>query len=138
MTQLKRISLSIEKPLFDRLEALVKKSAYANRSAYVRDLVRGRLVEEKWEKNHQALATLTIVYDHHSRHLSKRLTELQHRRHRSVLATTHVHLDERLCAEMIMMRARARDIKQLADRLTQEKGVLHASLSMSSTGKGLS
>jgi CopG family nickel-responsive transcriptional regulator len=54
-----------------------------------------------------------------------------------VLATTHVHLDEHLCAEMIMVRGTGEDIRTLADRLRREKGVLHAKLATGTTGKGL-
>ena len=53
------------------------------------------------------------------------------------MATTHVHLTHHLCAEMIMVRGRAEQIRALADALRQLKGVLHATLSMSSTGRAL-
>jgi CopG family nickel-responsive transcriptional regulator len=66
-----------------------------------------------------------------------KLTKLQHRRHATILATTHVHLDRRLCAEMILAKGSASDIREIADLLRQQKGVLHAALSMSSTGRRL-
>ncbi|MCD6406040.1 MAG: nickel-responsive transcriptional regulator NikR [Planctomycetes bacterium] len=138
MSDLVRVSLSIEKDLFDRLEKLVKDSGYTNRSEFVRDIVRNRLVEKEWSSNRKVLATVTLVYDHETRLLSKRLTHLQHEHFGAILATTHVHLGRRLCAEMIMIQGRAREIKHLAESLGREKGVLHATLSMSSTGKGLS
>ncbi|NLX57752.1 MAG: hypothetical protein GXY74_01545 [Phycisphaerae bacterium] len=76
-------------------------------------------------------------YDHHARGLTERLTEQQHHFTGTVLATTHVHLDEHLCAEMIMVRGKGKDIKALADKLQREKGVLHAKLAASSTGRTL-
>jgi len=48
-----------------------------------------------------------------------------------------VHLDSDLCAEVIIIRGRAGAIQRLADELRQQKGVLHAALSMSTTGKGM-
>ena len=69
--------------------------------------------------------------------LSNSITELQHRHHGAVLATTHLHLDEHICAEMIMIKGRAEQIRNIADQLGRQKGVLHAALSMSSTGKKL-
>jgi CopG family transcriptional regulator, nickel-responsive regulator len=42
-----------------------------------------------------------------------------------------------LCAETVVVKGRALQIKTLSDRLRQQKGVLHASLSLSSTGKNL-
>ena len=53
------------------------------------------------------------------------------------MASTHVHLTHHLCAEMIMVRGRAGQIRALTDALHQLKGVLHATLSMSSTGRAL-
>lgn len=132
-----RLSFSIETPLVERLEQLVAESGYANRSEYIRDMIRERLVEREWEADREALGAVTLIYDHHQRRLTERLTELQHHHHGHVLVTTHVHLDERLCAEVIMIRGRASDIRSLADQLRSQKGVLHGALSMSSTGKRL-
>jgi CopG family nickel-responsive transcriptional regulator len=137
MSNLARLSFSIEQPLLERLEKLLSESRYENRSEFIRDLIRGQLVEQEWERNQEALGTITLIYDHHMRQLAEKLTELQHEHHDEVLAATHVHLDHELCAEMIMVKGRARLIRALADRLRQQKGVLHATLSMSSTGKKL-
>jgi CopG family nickel-responsive transcriptional regulator len=138
MSTLVRLTFSLEKPLARQLERLVDANHYDNRSEYIRDLVRNQLVAEEWENDQEALATITLVYDHHKPKLNDKLIDLQHDHHDIILTATHVHLDHDLCAEMIMMRGSARVIRTLADRLKQEKGVLHASLSMSSTGKKLS
>jgi CopG family transcriptional regulator, nickel-responsive regulator len=138
MSDLVRLSISIEKPLHDRLEDLVRRLRYENRSEFIRDLVRSRLVEEEWEGNLEAVATITLVYNHHARRLSDKLTDLQHDHFRSILAVTHVHLDEDRCAEAILVRGKANAIRELAGRLQQQKGVLHAAVSMSTTGKQLS
>ena len=137
MSKLVRLSFSIEEPLVQQLERLLKSSRYTNRSEFIRDMIRDRLVQQEWEKNHEALATITLLYNHHVPGLSERLTDLQHHHHERVLATTHVHLDHETCAEMIMVRGRAGQIRAVADLLRQQKGVLHAALSMSSTGKRL-
>ncbi len=54
-----------------------------------------------------------------------------------MLATTHVHLDEDYCAEAVMMRGRASELREVADLMRRQKGVLHAALSMSAVGPGL-
>jgi CopG family nickel-responsive transcriptional regulator len=137
MSELVRVSLSIEKPLYDRLEQLVAASDYTNRSKFIRDLVRNYLVEEEWNSPYELLGTVTLIYDHHARGLSGRLTELQHDFPGTVLATTHIHLDHDLCAEMIMVRGPGRDIKRLTDGMKTLKGVLLAKLAMGSTGRHL-
>ena len=137
MSDLIRLSVSIEKPLYDRLEKLVKQSGYTNRSEFVRDMIREKLVELEWSADRRVVGTLTLIYDHHHRGLTARLTDLQHDYHTAVLATTHVHLTHDLCAEMILINGRATHIRKLADRMRQLKGVLHAELSMASTGAEL-
>lgn len=137
MSDLVRLSLSIEKPLLDRLEKLVKGSGYTNRSEFVRDMIRERLVQDEWNDNREVVGAITLVYDHHATGLSDKLTDVQHHHHEVILTTTHVHLDHSLCVEMILVRGRASLIRQLADRLRQHKGVLHADLSMSTTGARL-
>lgn len=137
MAELERVSMSIEAPLLQRLERLVRNGGYTNRSEFIRDLIRGRIVEEEWERNDEAVGTITLLYDHHQRGLSDRLNHLQHDHHSNILATTHVHLTHDLCAEMIMVRGQGKLIRKLTDSMRKEKGVLHAALSLSSTGKSL-
>lgn len=137
MTELIRFSVSIEKPLYRLMHEMLEKSGYANRSEFIRDIIRERFVKEQWKSNEEALGTITLIFDHHKRQLSSRLLNLQHHYHREILATTHVHLDHDLCVETVLVKGRAQKIEELANRLRKEKGVLHASLSISSTGAQL-
>lgn len=137
MSDLVRLSFSIEKGLNDRLEQLLEGTRYGNRSEFIRDLIRARLVEEEWKENEEALGTITLLYNHDTRQLTDKLTSLQHEHHHAVMATTHVHLDHHICAEMTMVRGRPRLIEEMTDALRRQKGVLHASYSMSSTGRKL-
>jgi CopG family nickel-responsive transcriptional regulator len=137
MSDLVRLSMSIEKPLYDKLEVLVAESRYTNRSEFLRDLIRDHLVEREWRSNEEILGTISMIYDHHQRGLSARLTDLQHDFLGNILATTHIHLDHHHCAEMIMVKGRAGDIQRLASDMQRQRGVLHAKLAMSSTGETL-
>jgi CopG family nickel-responsive transcriptional regulator len=137
MSDLVRASFSLDKHLRDQFERFADERGYQNRSEFLRDLLREHLVQEEWEKDQEALGTITLVYDHHQRQLSAKLIDVQHDHHDIVLATTHVHLSHDLCAEAIMLRGKASQIRTMADLLRKQKGVLHATLSMSSTGKAL-
>lgn len=138
MSRLVRLSMSLEKSLLERLERLVKASQYTNRSEFLRDLIRQRLVEQEWaDQRQEVIATITLIYDHHARRLADKLLDIQHDYTDHVLATTHVHLSRDRCAEMIMVRGNAARLRLLADELRKQRGVLHAALAMSSTGKTL-
>jgi CopG family nickel-responsive transcriptional regulator len=133
-----RLSFSLPQPLVDRLEELMRERGYSNRSEFVRDMIRDCQVVREWQAGHEAnLGTITLIYNHHLHQLSEKLVELQHQYYQAILASTHVHLDEHLCAEVLLVRAPATQIQHLADHLRQQKGVLHATLALSSTGQYL-
>ena len=78
------------------LYRLITQRGYTNRSEAFRDLIRDELVERTWESpDSQVVGTITLVYNHHVRLLSEKLTGIQHDFHRSILSTLHVHLDHR-------------------------------------------
>jgi len=130
---LERISLAVEKDLIERFDALVARAGQGNRSEAVRDLIRRRLVEEEWDKGRkEAVASLTLVYDHGKRDLSDRLVEAGHEHHHEVLATMHVHLDHDLCLEVMALRGKPADLRHLAEFMIGLKGVKHGQLVMSS------
>jgi CopG family nickel-responsive transcriptional regulator len=138
MSDLIRFSVSLEPGLAKQLERLVRGSRYTNRSEFVRDLIRERLVQREWAAARRpVVATITLVYDHHQRELLDRLVKIQHDHAAHVLASTHVHLSHKMCAEMIMVRGKAAHIRQLADDMGRQRGVLHASLSKATTGAKL-
>ncbi len=131
--ELERISLAIEKDLLGRFDSWLRKRGLSNRSEAVRDLVRARLVEdEEAEGRSDAVASLTLIYDHGQRELSDRLVETGHHHHARVLSTLHVHLDARLCLEVLALRGKPADLRHLADHLLGLKGVKHGRLVMSS------
>jgi CopG family nickel-responsive transcriptional regulator len=138
MSDLVRISMSLKPGLARQLDRLADSQHYDNRSEFVRDLIRERLVAHQWRDSRQlVLGTITLVYDHHAPELLDRLVAIQHRHTQRVLAATHVHLSHALCAEMIMVRGKPGQIRALADEMRRERGVLHASLSMTTTGAAL-
>lgn len=137
MSDLVRMSITMEKELHDGLEEVLKAGPAVSRSEFIRDLVRERLARDAWKNNEEAVGTITVVYDHEVRELTQKLTHLQHHYHDAIFATTHVHLTEELCAEMIMVRGRASEIEALAEGMRAHKGVLHAAVSIGSTGKRL-
>jgi CopG family transcriptional regulator, nickel-responsive regulator len=137
LAQLVRLSFSLDEGLHGQLERLANESGYTNRSEFVRDLVRNALVREEWKQNEECLATLTIVYDHHGYNLAARLIDLQHAHEDAVLANLHLHLSHERCAEVIVLRGKADDLKAFVDSVRRQKGVLHAALSTSSLGDAL-
>ncbi|GAB4241809.1 MAG: nickel-responsive transcriptional regulator NikR [Acidobacteriota bacterium] len=137
MGNLVRLSFTLEPELSQALDQLRERKGYGNRSEFLRDLIRAKLVEEEWAADAEVVGTVTVVYDHHRRGLSERLTELQHGFHDVILATTHIHLDRDICVEAVLVKGKASRVREIADRLGQPKGVLHCSLAVATTGAAL-
>jgi CopG family nickel-responsive transcriptional regulator len=134
MSDLERVSLAIEKDLIERFDALIARDGKANRSEAIRDLIRARLIEQEAAvERGEMVASVTIVYDHHKRELADRLVSVGHDHHKAVLASMHVHLDEVNCLEVVALRGKARDVRQLAEHLIGMKGVKHGKLVLTST-----
>lgn|GEM_PF-249571 len=136
-SQLARVSISLERGLLEKLEQLRRDAGYANRSEFVRDLIRHFLVERAWERDGETIGAIVLLYDHHTPGLNEKLLAIQHEHHANVLATTHVHLDHHHCLEVAIVRGRARELQGLADALRRPKGVLHGGLLISGLGQEL-
>ena len=138
MTDLARFGISIDPLLLEKFDGLIGRKGYVNRSEAIRDLIRNTLVEDTWQTgDKETVGTVTLVYDHHTRELSDKLTEQQHSHHEEIVSTLHVHLDAHHCLEVVVVRGAANDVKRLADELIGTKGVKHGKLVTTTTGEGL-
>ena len=133
MQNLTRFGVSMENDLLKKFDHLIEKKGYSNRSEAIRDLVREKFVEENvTDDNKIVFGILTTVYDHHQRELDERLTEFQHDNYKSIISTTHIHLNHHDCLEVIILKDKASKIKKISDKLLSFKGVQHGKLVLTS------
>jgi len=138
MGELTRVGVSLDSQLLERFDRLTRKKGYTNRSEAVRDLIREKLVEEDWAVGgKEVVGTVSLVYNHHSLDLPKRLTDMQHDHHPAVVSTMHVHLDKHNCLEVLVLRGKGKAMRALGEKLVSTKGVKHGRLMLTTTGKGL-
>jgi CopG family transcriptional regulator, nickel-responsive regulator len=133
MGLLSRIGVSIDSELLHRFDKFISDKGYENRSEAFRDLIRDKLVGSAVVgANALVVGTVTLIYDHHTRLLPEKLTDLQHESHDIIISTLHAHLDRENCLEVVVLRGKSKDVQRLADRLISTKGVQHGRLVMSS------
>ena len=138
MSGLSRVGVAIDSDLLDKFDRLIGQRGYTNRSEAFRDLIRDELVEKTWESpDSYVVGTVTLVYDHHVRMLNEKLTGIQHDFHHSILSTLHVHLDHDNCLEVVVVRGKSANVRQVADVLISTKGVKHGRLTITTSGAGL-
>jgi CopG family nickel-responsive transcriptional regulator len=129
--ELSRIGVAIPKDLLEQFDRSISERGYANRSEAFRDLIRDGLIQEKAAlPNQEVVGTLTLVYNHHIRQLSDRLTGMQHDHHHQIVCSLHVHLDHANCLEVLVLRGKAEGVRGIADRLIAAKGIHHGKLTI--------
>ena len=99
--------------------------------------MRQSLSEQAWTQNQLVAGSITLVYDHHRQGIVKRLMDVQHDFGAVIVSTQHVHLDHHHCLEIIVVKGKAMQIRDLVSVFKSMKGVKHNSLVMMSIGKSL-
>ena len=124
MEQVERIGVSLDKKLLSMYDKLIVKQGYQSRSEAIRDLIRQQLSGERLsDPKAEAVAAVSLVYDHHSTKLMEKLTTLQHSHLLQTISSIHVHLDKHDCLEVIVLRGRVEQINKVAENMVSLKGV---------------
>jgi CopG family nickel-responsive transcriptional regulator len=138
MNNIVRFGVSIDGKLLDRFDGMIEAKGYVNRSEAIRDLIRNMLVsEEVADPESEVIGTLTLIFSHDQHEITDRLNEIQHGYFKNVISSTHVHLDEHNCLEVLILRGEAKTVQMIADRLVSTKYVRHGRLTVTTTGKNL-
>ena len=138
MSKVKRFGVSIENDLIEKFDSYIKSKNYTNRSEAIRDLIRKEFVEDEWSQSSKiAAGAIVFVYDHHQRELADNLINIQHDYHKIIISTQHIHLDHRICLEIIVVKGKISEIYTLESKLKSVKGVKHISLSKSTLAENI-
>jgi CopG family transcriptional regulator, nickel-responsive regulator len=135
MSELTRVSISLEEPLLKSFDGHIAAKGYETRSEAIRDLIRDCLVHREQAKNRRGeqVAIVSMVYDHHARELAAKLLDKQHHHHDLIVSTLHVHLGEHHCLEVSVLRGSGKELLHLGDELLATKGVLHGDITFTSS-----
>lgn len=128
-----RFGVAMDASLLREFDALVEDRG-GTRSELLRDLVRAEVTRSRVSSGANAVAALTLVYDHHVRDLTERLTDFQHALGDKVNSALHVHLDHDHCLEVIVMKGPSDELKSAGDKLLATRGVKHGGLEMIAIG----
>lgn len=132
---LNRFSVTMPQDLSLKLDKLVaRRGNGANRSEVIRDLVRDAIQEDEIQvPDTLVMGTLTIMYNHHANNLTDTLHDIQHDFCDFIISTTHVHVDERTCLEVIILKGENEVVRLIADKILGTKGVEHGKLVLTTT-----
>ncbi|MCW3982621.1 MAG: nickel-responsive transcriptional regulator NikR [Candidatus Bathyarchaeota archaeon] len=125
------ISLSIPKPLIEKIDTYIKEQGYANRSEIVRQALRAYLSEAKRieELKGNITATITIIYQKGHR-TSGQTTDSQHHFNNVVLTFLHTHIEEGICIEVIVAKGDCQTIKEFIKTLKTNRQVAEVKVTL--------
>lgn len=127
---MQRITITIDDDLLEIIDRLGERRGYASRSEALRDLVREAATREQAAINDAmtCYATLSYVYEHGTRDLSRRLTTVQHDHHDLSISTLHIHVDGNDCLEVSVLKGSVGEVKSFADSVVTQRGVRFGNL----------
>ncbi len=131
MVKVDRFSFSTPPKLMKQFDDSLRAIGYKDRSKGLQVAMRNFVTEYTWigEKNKLGAGAVLLTYDHRSHGVQEALTDVQHHYRDSINSTTHIHLDEFRCLEIISVKGRLERIQGMAKDLMKTKGVSQLKLS---------
>jgi CopG family nickel-responsive transcriptional regulator len=119
-----RFSVSVPHELLTEFDETIARLGY-DRSKAIRFAMRNFLTEYRWEYEEEGVVagTVTIIYDHEVKGLEESLTDIQHLNRNIINSTMHIHLDERNCLLVIMVKGEVKAIQNLTKELMSKRGI---------------
>ncbi|MFW6022630.1 MAG: nickel-responsive transcriptional regulator NikR [Halanaerobiaceae bacterium] len=135
MSSLKRFGVSMEEDLLEKFDTLIE-GIYDNRSEAIRDMIRNKIIENKWtDSKNELFGSITLIYDHHQHGLTEKMLQIQHEYHQIFKSNLHLHINHDICLEVIIVHGKAKILKTAAEKLIGLKGVKHGKLVVTDDGR---
>lgn len=130
LVRVQRISFSTPPGLLEQFDNSLRMLGYKDRSKALQIAMRNFVTEYAWKaKGERAGAgVILLTYEHDSHGLQEALTDIQHHYRAVVNSTTHIHLDESRCLEIISVRGKMERIQALAKNVMKRRGVMQLKL----------
>jgi CopG family nickel-responsive transcriptional regulator len=105
---------------------------YEDRSRALQIAMTNFITEYTWtaEKGRAGVGAILFTYSHRPHGLQEALVDIQHQYRDVVNSTTHIHLDESRCLEIVSVRGQTDKIQELARKLMKTRGVTQLKLSV--------
>jgi len=132
MAKVERTSFSVSPAVLHRFDDVIRKMGYEDRSRALQIAMTNFITEYTWtiEKARAGVGAILFTYNHRPYGLQEALVDVQHQFRDVVNSSTHIHLDESRCLEIISVRGQTARIQELAKRLMKTRGVTQLKLSV--------
>ncbi len=121
---MRRITITIDDDLYEMMEKTLAKLGEVNRSRFITSALNNYLSEVMIPEEGQVFSLVVIIFNHEVGEVDKEITSVQHDYRDIIKVTTHIHLTEDLCAEVIHIVGDSRRVREIVSRLSKiERGV---------------
>lgn len=121
-----KISVSIPKELYERLEKYMQSNGISDRSKILQTALRDFLDENEKDQTY-VIGIVNLVYDYAS---TDKVTTIQHEYEDKIISVLHLHKGEK-CVEAIAVKGMKSELVDLVSKLTSVKGVSKVKLIVS-------
>jgi CopG family nickel-responsive transcriptional regulator len=120
-----RISMSLPEQLLKSFEEASKRLGFKDRSKAIQAAMRDLIAEQNLlrERDVKVVGAILTLYDHTSGNVEEYLTDVEHKFASNIVSSLHIHLDERLCFELIAVKGNANRLANLIKRVRKAKGI---------------
>ena len=117
------------KELLEKFDKIIKERGFAKRSEAIRHLIMKYIYEEeKFEEDKEVIGILIIVYDHKEKDIDEKIIDLQHEYLDKIRANLHIHINERKCSEIIVIKGDVKSIREVSNKISSLKGIIYDKL----------
>ena len=120
-----RFSVSLPPSLVRDFDEAWKGLGYDNRSKAAHDAFRSFISEFKWtrEETEEIAGAIVLLYYVDKPGLLSEIVRVQHKFEKVVSSTLHIHLTKDKCLEIIAVKGKASDVRNLSQELMTKKGI---------------
>jgi CopG family nickel-responsive transcriptional regulator len=127
--KVERIGVSLSPKLLKKLDKVIKRIGYRSRSQAIQDAIREYMLKNELKIGRgMRIGIISLVYAHHIRRITDRLTKIQHGYYNMIKSSLHIHLDKDNCMELLILEGDAKKIKEVRYKLMSVPGVKYSDL----------
>jgi CopG family nickel-responsive transcriptional regulator len=122
--------MSLPPRLLAEFEKFMQNAGYTDRSKAIQVALHSFVDGYYWKGNKDneidtadGAGVIILLYDNHLYRQDKNSVHVQHSFSDIISAATHVHLKHDVCLESIMVKGQRKRIKELARKLSQNRGI---------------
>lgn len=119
-----RISISAPKDILKEFDEIVQELGY-DRSKAIQQAMKNFVTDNKWTKNKEknVAGVVIFIYDHETKGLEEKLTDVQHKYPSIINSTLHLHLEADECLQIIAVKGPSEKIQMLSQDISIKRGV---------------